>query len=444
VKSKIDFLVGHICELAEEMFLRTTAIDETAAKFFKSRHYLGSHDRAFIAEHVYGIVRYRRTIENALEQIFPSFFFLGQQKYFLYFVTLVVFQQKEKTDELLAEQLSLRWSQVQPAIAPENFLQLLRSFFSKQFLAVASKKNCGIQYSFPDLFVQKIAAANDEEQTSQLLSALNLPAPVTLRVNTLQCTREQCRTALHMEGIPTEETLYSPFGLKAKKRFNSQALVAYKRGWFEMQDEGSQLLALLLNGKENETVIDACAGAGGKSLAIAALMKNCGRIIALDIDAVRMRALHKRAQRAGITIVQSYLLPALEKEIFFESADAVLIDAPCTGSGTIRRNPMLKWKITDELIAEKVMVQKQLLEEYAQFVKPGGRVMYATCSLFQDENENVVESFLALRKNFRLVAPAEMFLPYALPQAAHKQFFTLLPHIHNTDGFFAAVFTRDY
>ncbi len=427
------------------MLNRNNPIDETVAYFFKSRRYLGSHDRAFISENVYGIIRHRRAIEELLHLFFPTLALQESQHYITYFLAYYVLQNKEReSDTILAEKLSTRWHSLSFDITIDNFLQTARQIFTKRLSETDGITNLGINYSFPDWFVEKCLIAYGETQTEQLLISLNQQAPTVIRVNTLLCTREQCKIALKEERVECEETKFSPFGLILKKRMNVQTSLIYKQGWYEFQDEGSQLLSIFVNARENETILDACSGAGGKSLAIAAMMNNKGNIFAFDIEEMRIREMQQRLQRASVNIVKTNLYEHIDTRKFISHADAVLLDVPCTGSGTIRRNPMLKWKISEESIAEKTLLQQQLIEEYSQFVKPGGRLIYATCSLFCEENENIVESFLKTRNNFRVVSPAEMLSRYSLPHLENERYLHLLPHLHNTDGFFAAMMIRDF
>lgn len=210
-----------------------------------------------------------------------------------------------------------------------------------------------------------------------------------------------------------------------------------------MQDEGSQLLAMLVDPKPKSKVIDACAGAGGKALAMASLMNNRGEIFALDINSFRLDELHKRIKRSGVDSIR--IKKILENESipeFVDAADYVLVDAPCTGTGTIRRNPGMKWSVSEQMVKELHAKQISILTLNSQYVKPNGRLVYATCSLIRDENERVVEKFLTEHTNYELVSPASILDRYGLARLTNKKYFQLLPHHYNTDGFFAAVMKR--
>jgi 16S rRNA (cytosine967-C5)-methyltransferase len=257
-----------------------------------------------------------------------------------------------------------------------------------------------------------------------------------MRVNTLKTNRDTCRERLKEEGIETERSPISPVGLIARKRFNAASSLAFKEGWFEMQDEGSQIVSLIAAPQPGATVIDACAGAGGKTLHLADLMRNQGKIFAIDIDPKRTSELELRSARAGITIVRTLGREGLAPEELAGKADLVLVDAPCSGSGTLRRNPAFKWTITESLVEHQSELQRTILQFNAQFTKPGGTLLYCTCSLFRKENEDVVEAFLAGHPEYHLERRE------GLVESAEAAI-TLLPHLHNTDGFFIATMRRE-
>jgi 16S rRNA (cytosine967-C5)-methyltransferase len=262
---------------------------------------------------------------------------------------------------------------------------------------------------------------------------------MTLRVNGSKAGREECRTRLAGEGIATEPTVVSPSGLVAGKRFNVQASGAYKEGWYEVQDEGSQLISLIADPRPGSIILDACAGAGGKSLHLADLLRGNGTIFAVDAGKSRLDELDLRARRAGVAnihaVTTAHPLPA----VF--SADLVLVDAPCTGVGTIRRNPWIKWRVTETSATNYAGKQRNLLDANVRFVKEGGVMMYATCSLLREENENVVASFLTSHPEFRImpVEPHVCRPSMVTPEGIVK----ILPYDADTDGFFAAKLVRE-
>jgi 16S rRNA (cytosine967-C5)-methyltransferase len=304
-------------------------------------------------------------------------------------------------------------------------------------------KSLALAESFPEWMTAKWIGQFGLDEASRLCSVLNQNAPITLRVNTIKTTVDDCREALSREGVETEPTKLSPVGLNLRKRINVFQLEAFRNGLFEVQDEGSQLLAFLVDPKPSAKVIDACAGAGGKTLALCAVMKNRGVIYSMDVHTGRLDELRKRLRRSGadtvrVRIVDGETLP----DDLVGIADHVLVDAPCTGLGTIRRNPGMKWSVTPQTVEEISAKQKRILELYAKCVKAGGTLVYATCTTMPEENEQVVEAFLALHPEFEIESPALRLSRYGLASLGEKQYFQLLPHHHDTDGFFAAVMKK--
>jgi 16S rRNA (cytosine967-C5)-methyltransferase len=262
-----------------------------------------------------------------------------------------------------------------------------------------------------------------------LAHSLNTEATVDLRVNTLRATREEAQAALAEDGIESEPTPLSPIGLRLKKRLPHGAR-ALREGLVEPQDEGSQLLALLVNPQPGEKVCDYCAGAGGKTLALGAMMRNEGELLACDVSETRLQKLLPRAQRAGLTIAEAWLLSGDQPPA--ASFDAVLVDAPCSATGTWRRNPELRLRPVD--LPKLAAQQLRILSDAARLVKPGGRLVYATCSLLAEENDRVVDAFLSAHPAFHCVDA-----PLALPQQSGPRL-RLLPNHHGTDGFFGTLF----
>ncbi|HLX12356.1 MAG TPA: RsmB/NOP family class I SAM-dependent RNA methyltransferase [Bacteroidota bacterium] len=437
-------LAGHVIELCELFDQNSSPPDSHAAEFFRARRYLGSHDRRVISGAVYGIVRHRRFLEALLEQFLsehPDAADLNKMpaRYVpLYAAYMVAVEHCEQKDALTA--LGSRWRAIFPNTDCPNYCTWLSANLALGFLNGASPLvRLGVKYSFQDWMVERWHAQM-KTQTEPLLQSLNSSAPITIRVNTLKTDRDQCRTRLLSEGIESEPTRYSRSGLIVKKRFNRNTLESFRDGCFEMQDEGSQIISELCGVKPGDVVIDACAGAGGKTLHLAELMENNGAIAAIDIDEHRLFELQSRAERAGVKIVSVYLANRFPQADFDRKADLVLVDAPCSGSGTIRRNPNLKWTIDEDLVARHAARQKELLAINSAFVKPGGKLIYATCSLFADENEEVVNEFLKSNTAFSLNPPSSLLTEFGL--SADSGMVRLLPHVNGTDGFFVAVMKR--
>jgi 16S rRNA (cytosine967-C5)-methyltransferase len=301
-----------------------------------------------------------------------------------------------------------------------------------------------LQYSFPDQPVREWVERFGQPETERLLSALNTEAPLSIRVNTLRCTVHDCAARLKSEGVLAEPGILSPFALRLPARVQLESLPLYREGWFEVQDEGSQLLSLLLRPEAGARVIDACAGAGGKTMHLAALLNNQGALIAIDPDAVKLKNLRDRAIRAGVKmsdiIEARHDDPALER--LHGKGDGVLVDAPCSGLGTVRRNPWLKSVWGGERETSRAALQRDILRHAAMMVRPGGRLVYSTCTLLRSENEDVVEEFLRERDDFSPASASEILKGWGIGLEQESHYLTLWPHRAGTDGFFAAVMHR--
>lgn len=284
-----------------------------------------------------------------------------------------------------------------------------------------------------------------------MVESLNQAAPLDLRVNALKKKRDAVLAELQNAGLACEATPYSPMGIRVDGKPSLAKLPAYVQGEVEVQDEGSQLLALLLDAKRGEMVVDFCAGAGGKTLAIGAAMRNSGRLYAFDTSSHRLSALAPRLARSGLSNVHPVAIAHERDERIKRLAgkiDRVLVDAPCSGLGTLRRSPDLKWRQTPDTVAGQAELQQKILHSAARLIKPGGRLVYATCSLLPTENEAVAHAFSVSHPDFEPLPCAELLQAAQVPQAtglcsgADHQWLRLWPHRHGTDGFFAAVWRR--
>lgn len=286
------------------------------------------------------------------------------------------------------------------------------------------------------------------EEFWPLVQALEQQAALDLRVNTLKAKREEVREALLAAGIEAELTPYSPWGLRIHGKPALQKLPLFVQGHVEVQDEGSQLLAALLAPKRGEMVVDFCAGAGGKTLALGAQMRNTGRLYAFDVSGHRLEALKPRLARSGLSNVYPAQI-AHERDDRVKrltgKIDRVLVDAPCSGLGTLRRNPDLKWRQSPKAVEELVAKQTAILASAARLLKPGGRLVYATCSLLRRENEAVAEAFGTAHADFRPLPAADTLAAAQVARVAELDrdgYLRLWPHRHGTDGFFAAAWQR--
>lgn len=424
---KLISLVGHVAELFGKTATTHKPADHLIDLFFRDRRYLGSHDRRFIAETFYALLRHKRRVEWIVSGVSE------RQKKTLLMIVAVLLLEKRYTVQQLSDE----------NILPSDVLGQLSVNVDILPDSITYEEKIALEFSFQDWMVQEWGQQFGIAETQQLCRTLNTQAPITLRVNTLKASVDECRKSLEEEGVDSIRTEFSPFGLHIPKRINVFQLETFRKGFFEVQDEGSQLLALLVNPKPRAKVIDACAGGGGKSLAMAALMHNRGEIFSLDIHDFRLKELKKRIKRAGVdTIRMRTVHEHASPPDLHNSADFVLVDAPCSGTGTIRRNPGIKWSVTPAMVHQLHTKQKKILTNYAQCTKVGGVIVYATCSLMKQENQDVVEEFLEEHSNITLIDPKESLSRFHLENLANNGYVQLLPHVHGTDGFFAAVMRR--
>jgi 16S rRNA (cytosine967-C5)-methyltransferase len=299
----------------------------------------------------------------------------------------------------------------------------------------------------PDWLAKRLQAQYGDAADA-LATALNERAPLTIRANRLKGPREALAEQLKAAGIETQPTRFAQDGLSLETRVNVFGLKEFQDGLFEVQDEASQLVAELVAPPVKGTVVDACAGAGGKTLALGALMEGKGRLIALDISGKKLEELRRRARRAGIHNVQALetdedswpdAVLALQGKI-----DRVLVDAPCSGIGALRRNPEARWRLAESDLERLRVQQEALLGRALELIGPGGRVIYATCTVLAEENEGIVEAATAGKSGLERVGPVEVFGRERGAQLASKSGASLemLPHVHGTDGFFATVLRK--
>jgi 16S rRNA (cytosine967-C5)-methyltransferase len=306
-----------------------------------------------------------------------------------------------------------------------------------------------LRHNLPDWLAGALREQLGDEPFWHLVSALSAPAALDLRVNALKARRDEVQQALADAGLAAEATPYSPWGLRLPGKPAVNKLALFTDGSFEVQDEGSQLLALLTDARRGEMVVDFCAGAGGKTLALGASMRNTGRLYAFDTSGHRLDALKPRLARSGLSNVYPAQIAHERDDRIKRLAgkiDRVLVDAPCSGLGTLRRNPDLKWRQSPKSLAELQAKQAAILAGAARLLKPGGRLVYATCSLLAAENEQIVDGFNAgAGAEFEPlpVAPLlEALKVGAAGELAAGPFLRLWPHRHQTDGFFAAVWQK--
>jgi 16S rRNA (cytosine967-C5)-methyltransferase len=301
--------------------------------------------------------------------------------------------------------------------------------------------------SLPDWLAERLTADLGLPRATQLARALSERAPLTVRANRLKADRTTLQARLRQEGIETAPTTHAPDGLHLVTRCNTFGLAAFQEGLFEVQDEASQLCCQVVDPHPGWRVVDACAGAGGKSLALAAIMKNKGQLIALDVAEHRLEELRRRARRAGAHNLRAVLIPregALPPEVqaLAGQADAVLCDAPCSGTGALRRNPDARYRYNETDIQRFARVQLDILDRMSLLVAPGGLLVYATCSLLRDENEDVISAFLSRNEGFACEPTAGGLGQTLAGALGAVEFLKTAPDLHGADGFFAARLRR--
>lgn len=410
-------VVSHAEEVLREVMRFTGPADAILSRYFREHPKLGSRERNAVAESVYAVLR------NKLA--YGSFSESGQGSAMRRLALLGL------ADTVGIDTLG--------GVSPEEIEWLQRiAQIDRGALPLALRTN------LPQWLLDKLLARDGEAATLTLADALNQPAPLDLRVNALKAKREEVISELAKAPIACQPTPYAPLGIRLMKKPALQNLPLFKDGTIEVQDEGSQLLAQIVGAKRGEMVVDFCAGAGGKTLALGAAMRNTGRLYAFDVSEKRLSKLKPRLARSGLSNVHPVVI-AHENDAkvkrLVAKIDRVLVDAPCSGLGTLRRNPDMKWRQTPESVAELNAKQRAILASASRLVKPGGRLVYATCSLLDEENEAIVDRFLAEHNDFVLVPMRDVLAEQKVPLEMDK-YLKLSPQIHQTDGFFAAVFER--
>jgi len=413
-----------LLEAATELVHRVLAFDQpadrVAADFFRSQHALGARDRHLLAESVFALLRR-----------------------LAYFRHLAASGKGEPARRLAI----LAWQ------GNAGVLRAALDDAERAWLERAQAVDLG---SLPDALRHNLPAWLAEPLQAQLgpefrpwAASIDAPAPLDLRVNVAKADREEVLGLLRAEGVEAEATPYSPVGIRVVGKPALQKLDLFTRGLVEVQDEGSQLLALITGAKRGEMVVDFCAGAGGKTLALGAQMRNTGRLYAFDTSGHRLAALKPRLARSGLANVYPAQIAHERDERVKRLAgkiDRVLVDAPCSGTGTLRRHPDLKWRQSPATLAELAMLQPRVLDAAARLVKPGGRLVYATCSPLVAEDEAVAAAFDAAHgSNFERVPALETLIkaqvdkPESLVEGNDLRLWT---HRHGTDGFFASIWQR--
>ena len=391
--------------------------DAVVSAFFREHRQLGHRERHALAETVYTVLRrrllYQHVAQSGSGSLERRLLLLGWQG-----------GELRGLSPQEAEWL-VRMRAVDPAGLPDK-----------------------LRHNLPDWLAQPLRQALGEEEFGALAASLDAPAALDLRANAWRVKREDLQAELAAAGIEAVPTPYSPWGLRVAGKPALNRAEAFLRGDVEVQDEGSQLLALLTGAGRGEMVVDFCAGAGGKTLALGAMMRNTGRLYAFDVSGHRLDALKPRLARSGLSNVYAAQIAHERDERIKRLAgkiDRVLVDAPCSGLGTLRRNPDLKWRQSPQSVEELRAKQAAILASAARLLKPGGRLVYATCSLLATENEDVAADFTAAHPEFAPLPAAQALERARIAQAGELvqgDALRLWPHRHGTDGFFAVLWER--
>jgi 16S rRNA (cytosine967-C5)-methyltransferase len=408
-------------DVLRDMLRFDAAADAVLSRLFRAKPQLGKTDRQILADTVYQVLRHLR-----------------------------LFQTLAATDESIGGAMELRlailgWSgnaqSLHAALSPEQ-LEWRKRLLAQDAMALSE----AVRWSLPEWLAAALQANYGAEYPA-LAQAMLRSAPLDLRVNVQKTRREAVLDVFSRLNLHAQPTPYSPWGVRLEGKPALQDLTVFREGWVEVQDEGSQLLAVLLAPRRGEMVVDFCAGAGGKTLALGAMMRSTGRLYAFDVADYRLAKLKPRLLRSGLSNVYPVAIAHERDERVKRLAgkvDRVLVDAPCSGLGTLRRNPDMKWRQKPEDIAELTTKQASILQSAATLLKPGGRLVYATCSVLPEENSGIVNAFLAAHPDFERV-PADTVLRQqgvdgeGLVTQGDLQ---LLPNRHATDGFYAAVLQR--
>ena len=398
--------------------------DQVVSRFFRDHREFGPRERATLAETVYTVLRKKLLFDH----LSPSGTGSKERR-----MAILGFHGPRDFLKSALNDVEKRWLDNCDGVSESDLLERHR-------------------HNLPEWLVKPLKAQLGDGFWP-LVHSLQQPAPLDLRVNTLHDKRPDVQKELSLAGIKAVATPFSPWGLRIDGKPALTKLDAFARGAVEVQDEGSQLLALLLDAKRGEMVVDFCAGAGGKTLAIGATMRNTGRLYAFDTSAHRLDALKPRLARSQLSNVHPAAIAHERDERIKRLSgkiDRVLVDAPCSGLGTLRRNPDLKWRQSQKSVDELTAKQTAILQSAARLVKSGGRLVYATCSVLPEENEAIAEAFTAANPDFVCQDAGDLLDGLKIEDAARlcaggddgRRYLRLWPHRHATDGFFAAVWNR--
>jgi 16S rRNA (cytosine967-C5)-methyltransferase len=409
-------VAGAVAALAAVLPLDQPA-DAVLRAFFRDHPRLGARARAFIAATVFACLRRKRLLEHLAGGTHPRRLVLAS----------------------LAKLQGISARELEPLVEPSE-TAWLKDVQARSLADLPLALRC----DFPDWLIDRLLPRLGESALLALAESLQPSAPLDLRVNRMKTTRDAVLARFEREGIAAMATPYSPLGVRLEDHPAINRHELFRAGAIEVQDEGSQLLGLIAAPKRRDLVVDFCAGAGGKTLLLGDLMHSQGRLYAFDTSERRLANLKPRLARAGLTNVEPRRIADEHDPRVLRlagKADRVLVDAPCSGLGTLRRNPDLKWRQTPAAVAAMTVKQASITAAAARLVRPGGRLVYGTCSLLEEENEGIVQGFLAAQPDFVLIPAAEVLARAHVPLDTGP-FLALTPAAHGCDGFFAAVLER--
>ncbi|MCU0763997.1 MAG: RsmB/NOP family class I SAM-dependent RNA methyltransferase [Hydrogenophaga sp.] len=415
-------LIDEAAALLEQVFRFDHPADAVVSRYFREHRALGPRERATLSDTVFAVLRERLKLEWLARS--------GSGSKWRRLAILAFPGDRDFLKSALSD-------------GEKNWLDACSAVTEADWLAPH-------RHNLPEWLASSLTSEVGNEFDA-LAHSLNQHAPLDLRVNALKKKRDAVLADLRQAGLVCEPTPYSPLGIRLQGKPSLNKLPAFVQGEVEVQDEGSQLLALLVEARRGEMVVDFCAGAGGKTLALGAAMRNSGRLYAMDTSGHRLDALKPRLARSGLSNVHPIAIAHERDDRIKRLAgkiDRVLVDAPCSGLGTLRRNPDLKWRQSPQTVEAQARLQTAILHSAARLLKPGGRLVYATCSLLRVENEAVCEPFAGTHPDFEPLSACSILDGLGLKNPAqlcagdHSQWLRLWPHRHGTDGFFAAIWQK--
>ncbi len=473
---KFNTLINHAAEILRLALKSVQPADQLMQQYFRARKYIGSKERKYISELVFSHLRNKLLADYCADDIYRAY--PDDSPNLMYYSTglivtniigfehpdtpkpfdtlssmpAIISVNQDNFYELVKEALAevagcdvrTAGCYVKSAIERfENLREQVEIVKTNGFLHEEDYSLLSSYFSMPEWITRKIFAHYGVYTSFRLLQSLTYPAPVNLRINSMMSSQPSVVAELDKMGIETEVNPMVPSGLVINKRVKIDDTDLYKSGIIEVQDCGSQVISFVLDPQPGKSILDACAGAGGKTIHIACIVNDKAEITASDVDLMKLKEVMKRANRASLYSINTMLIKNEKEPPYDKAFDYVLVDAPCTGMGTVRRTPVIKLKLTERNLRKSSEKQLQLLNLYAGYVKDDGVLVYSTCSLMPEENEQVVEKFLRDNSDFRLAENLNAeFEKHNIKIESTKGFITLMPHTTGSDGFFVAKFIK--